>query len=973
MQTKLTKITSLVLCFVLSFSVFAYAIDESVSITTYSNGAESDKYFNNGIFTAQTSGTGSFMIARYLDEELKGITLATSDEALSKLNVVLSDVDSREAIKVFRIDENGNPLCVNSELTPKLSDHRIYVNKTFDEENHDIYYSKPSVSRYIEDGRMCLTQFYDETEVDEDGKPVQHQAGIGSYVRNHGKKFVYEQDVEVVDPMDFRLISVSHINGSIFTFVRLVPYSDSTCGFKLRVTKGGAYQFYDPQSTKFNVAIKVDFEAQSYDVYVDRKLAVEDAEMPITETSPYTTNRTFQTRYTSTFSEGKIYVDNVRCYEGEDFILDLTNEKNNVSHTSYSEESGKADGVLLSRPTAADIAKATLATNHPRLLVNMDKIDEIAESDDPTVVAMREAVMAKADGYIADNYLYGNLKDKNGNPWNRWLSVSSSGSMYDIGETIEMMMNLGYAYLSTGNTKYSNHAWKQLELIFERPDWNSASYLDVGEVSFILALAYDWMYDAWTAEQKEILSADALSKGIDLSYRVYYGENTNLIRSDGKLYESQTGWWDNKNNWNAICNGGAILASIAFMEYDAYRCSKLAEAAIGGIEYLLPGFAPAGAWEEGPTYWQYTLRYLTAVDATLTNVLGHDCGIKDAPGMENTHLYALSLEGKTGVVQLADVNGTRVHSPQLYYWAKVYDRPEYGGAADYITEKFGQTRNVFDMIYYDADYVADSYVPPLTFYTEGTETVSFMSGYDDDDTFVNINGGSASTNHSHMDSGSVVIDMKGESFVRDIGAGDYRWTGYFSSNLADNGYRFLYYRTRPEGHNTFVINPMDSFDTDGTTVYYGQYKDAYSKAVCDEKNQTATMNLSDAYARDASNATRQLSLDGDAVIINDSITLKEDKTNSEIHWYFHLSDDLTAVIDGNKAILTKNGKSITFTFELTSNSDAQSILEVVDAKHNVADSRASDELNSESYGTRKKLRFKLTGASDTVNVKITVE
>ena len=970
MQTKLTKITSLVLCFVLSFSVFAYATDESVSITTYSNGAESDKYFNNGIFTAQTSGTGSFVIARYLDEELKGITLATSDEALTKLNVVLSDVDSREAIKVFRIDENGNPLCVNSELTPKLSDHRIYVNKTFDEENHDIYYSEPSVSRYIEDGRMCLAPHYDETEVDENGNPIQHSAGFTTYVRNHGKKIIYEMDVEVVDPINYRLISTSYGESSVFSFVRMYPDGRYTPNFHFKIA--GSDTKYFTKGNKFHLAIKIDFEKMLYGIYIDRELLVGDIPVGITEDTHYNRNRAFQTRHASNFDDGKIYIDNVRCYEGEDFLFDLTNEKNNVSHTDHSPNTDTSS-CLVNHISSEEIAAKTLAADHPRLLGNMDKIDEIAESDDPTVVAMREAVMAKADGYIADNYLYGNLKDKNGNPWNRWLSVSSSGSMYDIGETIEMMMNLGYAYLSTGNTKYSNHAWKQLELIFERPDWNSASYLDVGEVSFILALAYDWMYDAWTHEQKEILSADALSKGIDLSYRVYYGENTNLIRSDGKLYESQTGWWDNKNNWNAICNGGAILASIAFMEYDAYRCSKLAEAAIGGIEYLLPGFAPAGAWEEGPTYWQYTLRYLTAVDATLTNVLGHDCGIKDAPGMENTHLYALSLEGKTGVVQLADVNGTRVHSPQLYYWAKVYDRPEYGGAADYITEKFGQTRNVFDMIYYDADYVADSYVPPLTFYTEGTETVSFMSGYDDDDTFVNINGGSASTNHSHMDSGSVVIDMKGESFVRDIGAGDYRWTGYFSSNLADNGYRFLYYRTRPEGHNTFVINPMDSFDTDDTTVYYGQYKDAYSKAVCDEKNQTATMNLSDAYARDASNATRHLSLDGDAVIINDSITLKEDKTNSEIHWYFHLSDGVTAVIDGNKAILTKNGKSITFTFELTSNSDAQSIFEVVDAKHNVADSRASDELNSETYGTRKKLRFKLTGASDTVNMKITVE
>lgn len=946
MQNKLSKIISLALIIITIFQCSLAAAEGSVGITTYSNGALTDNTFNNGVFTALTSGTGTFAVAQYKSDELAGITVVQSDEALDRLNVVLENSDGI-TVKVFRFDENNNPLCVNSELSAKLSDRRIYVNDTFDEEDHSIYYTAASTTRYIEDGRLCLTQYY-EPIADSTGK-IEHTASYGTSVRNHGKKFIYELDVEVDDPMQFRLIS-TYINGSIFTFARLMPSSSAALGFKIRTADSNEY-ITDGKS--FNIAVVIDFENESYDMYLDKRIVAQGISMPVTESSPYTADRTVTTRYTSNFDEGKIYIDNVRAYEGSVF-LDLGNELANVSHTDYSTESGNTSDVF-SRPSSEKIAKAVLSAEHPRLLISRDRVAEIETSSDANVQAMLSDVMSAADSAVTNGTLY-----------KRWLQLSSTGSMYDINETMELIMNLGLAYMLTGNTKYSDHAYKQAELICARPDWNSASYLDVGEVSFILALCYDWMYDAWTPAQKEYLSEQTFSKGIDLSYRVYYGLNSKLVREDGNTYEAQTGWWDNVNNWNAVCNGGVLLASIAFMEYDAYRCSQLTQAALGGLEYLFEGFAPNGAWEEGPSYWQYTLKYVTAAAATLSNVLGNDTGIKDAEGFDNTHLYALSLEGKTGVVNLGDVNGNHVHSPQLFYWARVYNKPELGGAALYITDKFGQSANVFDLIYYDPDYVDKNYQPPLSTYTAGTEVVTFASGYDDDDTFVAVNGGTTSTNHSHIDSGSIVLDMKGERFVYDLGADSYSKSGYFDSK--PTGKRFLYYRTRPEGHNTFVINPGNVYDTDGTTQYYGQYKNALSEITSHDLDaQTAVMNLSAAYARDASSATRSLGLDGATVTIEDAIVLSDGSVDNEIHWYFHTNADIS--IDGNIATLTKNGKSVTFKFELTAADGTASALEKVESVRNVA-STVTDSTNT---NCPYKLRFKINGASGTVKLKITIQ
>ena len=61
------------------------------------------------------------------------------------------------------------------------------------------------------------------------------------------------------------------------------------------------------------------------------------------------------------------------------------------------------------------------------------------------------------------------------------------------------------AYQLTGDRKYPEAAWKQIEAVANCPDWNPSHHIDVGIMAAGYALAYDWMYDAWTPEQREIM------------------------------------------------------------------------------------------------------------------------------------------------------------------------------------------------------------------------------------------------------------------------------------------------------------------------------------------------------------------------------------------------------------------------------------------------------------------------------------
>lgn len=580
--------------------------------------------------------------------------------------------------------------------------------------------------------------------------------------------------------------------------------------------------------------------------------------------------------------------------------------------------------LIYERPDEAYLA-ANYVSSRPRVLINQAKVDEIKLSTNPTVSQWRAQVTSDADASISEPvYDY---------------SKYSTGEMKNISESKQRVANLGMAYLLTSNTKYSDRAYTEINEFLTMDNWNTDSFLDVAEISTIVSIAYDWMYSAWTTQQKDAISQKLLD-AITYTNKLYKGE-----------VADPNGWIRCTNNWNAVCNGGMAMASIAVMESDTALCSEVAKRALADLEYLLPKFAPAGAWEEGPAYWQYTMQYLTALSATLSNTYGTDFGISKTPGLKQSATFALSLEGKSGRVNLGDTSTGHTHSPEMFYWAGVYSDAQIGGAALWAIDEFGFAPNVFDLIYYNSAYADSSYTQPLASYFAGSETVSIASGSQISDTFISISGGRGATNHGHLDSGSVVLDMKGERFFADIGAEYYGKSGYFSTN------RYLYYRARPEGHNIFVLNPDD--ETNGSDNYYGQDLSAVSEIIAyDPDAKTATLDLSAAYARDASSAKRTISLDGKNAVIVDEIALT---TRAEMHWYIHTDAQIS--INGNTATLTKNGKSISVSFDARYNTGT---LSVVPAQRYSATSLVTDTENSKY----QKLDFKLPAASGLVKVTI---
>jgi len=120
--------------------------------------------------------------------------------------------------------------------------------------------------------------------------------------------------------------------------------------------------------------------------------------------------------------------------------------------------------------------------------------------------------------------------------------------------------------------------------------------LSYGENSATLAIAYDWLYDSLSAEEKELFLGVARGR----SFR------SGLVhaRPDGASWFGRP-----DSNWNTVCAGGLGMLALAMYE-DAPEARELlprVEESVAPFFQLLD--QTAGGWPEGIGYWNYGMRY----------------------------------------------------------------------------------------------------------------------------------------------------------------------------------------------------------------------------------------------------------------------------------------------------------------------------------------------------------------------------
>jgi len=339
------------------------------------------------------------------------------------------------------------------------------------------------------------------------------------------------------------------------------------------------------------------------------------------------------------------------------------------------------------------------------------------------------------------------------------------------------------------------------------PDWQYG--LARYEIAAGFAMAYDWLYDRWTLEERARLSAALRRLALEPFAAEFAGFSKPTERNAGIV----------RNNVNLVCNAGASVAALAVIdEYPELAGEVLADA-FALIQVALPGFGENGAWEEGVGYWKFGVRHLVQYLACLDSAADTDFDLVSArrfPGIAHTSLFPLAMTSPIGRnFNFADDAGGSFNSATLLWLGATFDSAlavAHEEKAPYepvrvaaVSGAGSETaREVVQRLLYYRPLPPGAAPPPppldLIYRDVGVATMR-SSWTDPQATFVGIKAGSAAGNrHAHLDAGTVIIDALGERWLTEIGRGPYI-TRYFNHD------RYLFFQARTEGHNTLLVAP----------------------------------------------------------------------------------------------------------------------------------------------------------------------
>jgi hypothetical protein len=534
--------------------------------------------------------------------------------------------------------------------------------------------------------------------------------------------------------------------------------------------------------------------------------------------------------------------------------------------------------ILTGDPPQPQDVLANLRVNHPRLLIpNGDwaGVKTRMEQDQQTMdwfASVKRSADNKLDDAVSEYVLPDGI---------RLLATSR--------EVLDRMYLWAFAYRMTDSMHYADRAYQELTAVAAFPDWNPSHFLDVGEMTHAFAIAYDWLYDAWTQEQRGIIRQAIITHGLN-AYLTGHEESA---------------WWlFSEYNWNTVTNGGIGMGALALASTDSLLAWDIINKTLMSMEGAgsVAMFGPDGAWAESPGYWTYATRYLFTYTASLETALGSTFWILDVPGISETGGFPVYMTGPTWrLFNYADGGDGRIRAPWLFWLGEKFSNPLYHW---FQTES--ASPKPLDIIWYQSSGASPTELDlPLDKYYRKVEVATFRSSWSDPDAlFAGFKAGDNDVGHSHLDLGEFILDALNERWARDLAAEDYNIGDYFSSG-GWNAPRWTYYRCRAEANNTLVINPdsLADQDPDGDTyiIRFSTRNDGEGLAVAD---------ITDAYNEmGATRVWRGISLFNNRtqVLLQDEITAS---SPADVWWFMHTEATAEITPDGQQAVLSQNGKRL---------------------------------------------------------------
>lgn len=445
----------------------------------------------------------------------------------------------------------------------------------------------------------------------------------------------------------------------------------------------------------------------------------------------------------------------------------------------------------LQNPITVQYIKKNLRSSQPRLVLNSSIERDLRNKIkiDPVVKNMYAAVKLNAQN-IYDKPLLERVVTGR-----RLLSVSR--------EMLYRVNMLGMVYVIEKDPKVLKRLNDEVVAVCNFTDWNPSHYLDVAEMAMAVALALDWTAGKLPKQTIALAENALIEKGIKPSWP-----------ANGR----DPGWAYGNNNWNQVCNGGMIAASIAIAEKDPALAAKTISRALDGLPHSLVEYMPDGVYPEGSTYWDYGTSFSVVSIAMLESAFGTDFGYSNYPAFKESAVFRVLTNAPSGwYYNFADCGDRRgVNGDAVLAWFAT----KTGNKAFFEEDRFlmpVEQMSRLDRLDGAALVWISQYKEkvdikvPAAWKGEGANPIVIFK-FDENDAhqyYFGGKGGRGTVNHGNMDGGSFVFELNGVRWVVDPGNQGYNElekTGFDLWGKCQGCDRWTLLTKNNFGHSTLTVN-----------------------------------------------------------------------------------------------------------------------------------------------------------------------
>ncbi|MBN7809315.1 heparinase II/III family protein [Algoriphagus sp. H41] len=535
----------------------------------------------------------------------------------------------------------------------------------------------------------------------------------------------------------------------------------------------------------------------------------------------------------------------------------------------------------LENPMSLAYLKKNLRRSQPRLVYDAKVLKNLKSKlkTDPVLQSMHAVIWANAESILDQPLLQRELEGR------RLLAVSR--------ELLWRINMLGYRYLIEQEPQILRRINEEVLAVCSFTDWNPSHYLDVAEMATGVAFALDWTAGDLPQSTQGIAKKALIEKGILPSWP-----------ADG----GSPGWASGSNNWNQVCNGGMIAASIAIAELDPELAAKTISRALDGLPHSLVEYGPDGVYPEGSTYWAYGTSFSVITAAMLESAFGQDFGHYDFPAFKESAVFRSLSNAPSGwYYNFADCGDQRSEGGDVvlaWFAAKSGNRNFFEKqrflAASEVSDRLSRLSGA-SMAWLSQYQEKGGAQVPTAWKGEGSNPIVIFTDGEDDPHgyYFGGKGGRGMVNHGNMDGGSFIFELDGVRWSVDPGNQNYHElekTGFDLWSRCQSCERWTLLTKNNFGHSTLTIN--DSLHHTAGLATLTDFQDGQRPEATFDL--TATLGL-------VKSASRKFTKDSPtSITIEDEIELLEE--TKLITWQMMTTAEVE--IGNGGAVLTQDGKSL---------------------------------------------------------------